>query len=353
MFKVKKLVWVMGCVSVMGGCAMHQSKDKQAVNIKSLVDVKHTGTDAMYWLGRHHQSRANYAKAIKAYEKALTENPRNAEAHNGLGVCYFLQGSHELAWQHLQKAIDLSPAASHLHNNLGYTYLLRGRETEAATAFKQALQLNAGNSQARRNLASIYEKTGWPDKAAILSARGAGATTLAVAIEAAPELLPTPYGMAFRQAEGRRVQGAPSTLITVNLTSPRGDGKVLQRHGPVLVQITPDVFELRMNEGDWKMTDRASKTVRGQASGPAVRVARTPPGRIAVSKMVERPSSPPDIQMRMVLSKDLAREVAYFDKRRTIQLAQGVLQAADLTQGGELRLKISTKISTGRMSNSM
>ncbi|HJT51630.1 MAG TPA: hypothetical protein VJ734_06785, partial [Nitrosospira sp.] len=201
--------------------------------------------------------------------------------------------------------------------------------------------------------AAIYEKKGLLDKAAILPATGAAATTLAIAIEAASGPAPAPYGMAFRQTEGRRAQGASSTSIPLNLTTIRGDEKVLQEHGPLLVQITPDVFELRMNEVDWKMTDRASKTVRGRAPSPAVRVARTTPGRIAVSKMVERPSSPPDIQMRMVLSKDLAHEVAYFDKRRTIQLAQGVLQAADLTQGGELRLKISTKISTGRMSNSM
>jgi Tfp pilus assembly protein PilF len=377
MFKVKKLVWVMSCVSVLGGCAMHQSRDKQAVNIKPLLDGKHTGTDAMYWLGRYHQSRANYTEAIEAYERALTENPRSAETHNGLGVCYFLQGQRELAWQHLQKAIALSPAASHLHHNLGYAYLLQGRDRNAAAAFEQALRLDAGNRQARRKLALLYKKMGLPGKTAILSATGGGAATLAVAIESAPEPVLVPYGLTFRPAEGRRAQGAPSTSIPINLIPIRGDGKVLQEHGPLLVQITPDVFELRMKEADWKMTDYASKTVRGRAPSAAGRDAGAPPGRTGVSieiskgngapgtarnqikrlvpnpaQMAERPSLLPDIQVRMVLSKDLAREGAYFDQGRRIQLAQGALQAADMTQGRELRLKISTKISTGHMSNS-
>ena len=60
MFKVKQLVCMMGCVSLVGGCALYQGKDKQALSIKPVMDVKHSAGDyeAMYWLGRSRPGKA-------------------------------------------------------------------------------------------------------------------------------------------------------------------------------------------------------------------------------------------------------------------------------------------------------
>src|SRR5688500_11263808 len=138
MFKVKQLVCMMGCVSLVGGCALYQGKDKQALSIKPVMDVKHSagGSEAMYWLGRYHQGKANHGEAIAAYEKVVAANPGHIEAHNRLAVSCSLTGQHELALEYFRKAIELSPAATHLHNNLGYAHLMRGEEGDAATAFE-------------------------------------------------------------------------------------------------------------------------------------------------------------------------------------------------------------------------
>ena len=282
MFKLKELVWAMGCVSIMGGCAVYQSRDKQAVTIKPLTDVKHAGgAEALYSLGRYHQGKADYTQAIEAYEKALTENSRHVETHNGLGVCYFLEGRDELALQHLRKAIELSPIAAHLHNNFGYVHLLRGQESEAAAAFEEALRLDPENRLARRNLATVYEKMGLLDKAAILKMTGPDVSTSPAAADAMPAPLPP---IALRQAQGERGQGSPSITIPVSLVTTNTDEQTIgQGRDAQLVQITPDVFELRMNEGDLTMTSRTGKTPNEDGASYRSASAGSKDGRIEVS----------------------------------------------------------------------
>lgn len=271
----------MGSMSVMGGCAVYQSRDKQAVSIKPLMDVKHAGgPEAMYWLGRYHQGKADHRQAIEAYEKALTENPGHVETHNGLGVCYFLEGRHELALQHLRKAIELSPVEAHLHNNLGYAHLLRGRDNEAATAFEQALRIDPENRQARRNLATVYEQTGLLDKAVILSQTGFDVSASPVAADGMPAPRPP---IALRQAQGEREQGTPSISIPINLTTTSTDEQpVGQGRDAHLVQITPDVFELRMNEGVM-MTNRTGENPNGDGASYLSASAGSKDGRLVVS----------------------------------------------------------------------
>jgi Tfp pilus assembly protein PilF len=397
MFKVKELVWVMGCVSIMGGCAAYQSRDKQAVSIKPLMDVKHAGgSEAMYWLGRYHQGKTHYTKAIEAYEKALTENPGHAETHNGLGVCYSVEGRHERALQHLRKAIELAPTGSHLYHNLGYAHLLRGQDQEAAAAFEQALRLDPENWQARRNLATVYEQMGLLDKAAILSMMGPSVSASPVAKDAMPAPLSASLPVAaLRQAQGEWGQGSPSATIPVNLITPTADEQTLQEHRFLLVQITPDVFEFSMNEGDLTMTSRTGKTANGdgaqyRSASPGAQeslievsngngvtgMARTVseflqhkglakarltdqrpfqqiqteiqyrPGSYSLADQVSHmmPNQPQiveshtlrrDIRVRVMLGKDMTRQIAYFAQRSKIQIAQGVGKAADTAQPGE------------------
>jgi tetratricopeptide (TPR) repeat protein len=359
MFKVKQLVWVTGCVSVLGGCALYPSSSKQALNIKPVMEVKHAGDNpnAMYSLGRYYQGKVNYTEAIAAYEKALAADPAHVEAHNGLGVSYSLQGRHELALQHLRKAIELTPMAAHLHNNLGYVHLVQGQESEAAAAFEQALRLDPENRQARKSLVTVYERVGLHDKAAMLAlAIPAPAATSAVAL------------------------GTPSAAMPASGTAATVEKQVMQQAADTrLVQVAPDVFEFRMTEAASMMAILTGKTsgnaaasqdsgnlysknvrmeisngngVRGMArlvsgflqqggfakagltnqqpfqqkqteihyrSGNDVlagQINRLMPKQVA---MVESSSLRQDIQVRVLLGKDVVREVAYFNNRGKMQ----------------------------------
>lgn len=388
MFTIKQLVWVMGCVCIIDGCALYQSGNKPALSIKPVMDVKHAagGSEAisMYWLGRYHQGKVNYTEAIAAYEKALAVNPAHVEAHNGLGVSYSLQGRHELALQHLRKAIELLPLATHLRNNLGYAHLARGQENEAAAAFEQALRLDPENRQARSNLAAVYERVGLHDKAAMLimtrpESSAAAAATSAIA-----------SGLARRAPSARTLATVPA--VTVEKQEMQHS---IHSIGARLVQVTPNVFELRMTEADPKMAIRTGKItgkavapqysanlgskdarievsngngvsgMAGQVSGflqrsgfAKVRLTDRQPYQQAQTEIHYRPGNSVlagqisqmmpnqapmvesynlrrEVQARVLLGKDVAREAAYFDNRGKIQIARSTDKASAGEQAGE------------------
>jgi len=382
MFKVKQLVCMMGCVSLVGGCALYQGKDKQALSIKPVMDVKHSagGSEAMYWLGRYHQGKANHGEAIAAYEKVVAANPGHIEAHNRLAVSCSLTGQHELALEYFRKAIELSPAATHLHNNLGYAHLVRGQESEAATAFETALQLDPENRQARDNLGAVYEKMGLHGKAAVLTRRRSQ-SAIALDTMSTAETAPAPGNSSATMP--------PNTITAVEEQSMQQDTDTR------LVQIAPHVFEFRMTGADRPvaiLTDkntpetiaRSSDEVGSQddvrievsnGNGMAgmarqvsaflrqngfakARLTDRPPFRQVQTEIHYRPGNyvlagqisqmmpkqarllesynlRSDIQVRVLLGKDVARETGYFDDRGKIWIAQTSGKAVAGEQAGE------------------
>lgn len=157
MCNLKRLLWVLGCLILFAGCATQPGKYQHGSTGNSEKDSQQIARELerMYQQGRQYQEEAQFPEAITIYENILATNPNYAEAHNGLGVIYAIQGRYEPALQHLHRAVSLAPLATHLHNNLGYAYLLAGREAEAIKAFEQALRLDPENSGARANLNAI------------------------------------------------------------------------------------------------------------------------------------------------------------------------------------------------------
>lgn len=161
MFNLKQWLSLLGCLILFTGCASQPGKHLSESTGNNKKDNQQVARDLqqMYQSARQYQEEAHFAEAITTYENILAIDPNYAEAHNGIGVIYAIQGRYELALQHLQKAVALAPLASHLHNNLGYAYLLQGRESEAVSAFEKALRLDPENLNARANLAAIHNKT--------------------------------------------------------------------------------------------------------------------------------------------------------------------------------------------------
>ncbi|MDE2366149.1 MAG: LytR C-terminal domain-containing protein [Betaproteobacteria bacterium] len=234
--RVAGMVSAVGVAAVMSGCAGYPGKDKQAFSIRPAAYVKHgnAGPGAMYRLGRYYQEKSNYTEAISAYEKALAMNPDYVEAYNGLGVSHSLRGQHELALQYLRRALELSPMAAHLHNNLGYVHMTLGQVAEAAAAFEQALRLDPENRWTRRNVAVFYERTGLNQGAAM------------------PAMAPPEFPPARTEAPAAtRTRGASSASEPDATTAAAAVHKqaVPRSTGLRLVQVTPDVFEFKMAEG--------------------------------------------------------------------------------------------------------
>lgn len=371
MFRIKQLAWAVSCALLMDGCAWYQNKDRQTVDIRPVMEVNHAlrSADAMYQLGRYHQGRVYYPKAIAAYENALETDPRHVEAHNGLGVAHCLQGRHELALQYLRRAIELAPLAGHLRSNLGYAHLARGEEAEATVAFEHALRLDPANHRARRALAAIHERAGLHDKAAALkTARPEPAATAAAASVKVPAPVPafnaasvpaavaatekqkqsasavarlvqiTPGVFEFRMAEAGTATGIFPGKITGRIGAPQHSGK-LDRHsegtgirieisnGNGVVGMAKQVSDFLVRNGyaRARLTDREPYRqvpteihYRPGYSRQAGEIARMMPAPVPA---VESYNLRKDIHVRVLLGRDVAREVTYFGTPGGVQVA--------------------------------
>lgn len=156
MFKLKRLTLIVGCVFAVAGCTFLQKDHFAAgVEINPITRIKHSNASPkiMYLLGRYHQGKKDYLRAIAAYEKALETNPEYVEVLNGLGVVYAMQGKRELSLEYFYKAIELAPDETYLYNNLGYSLLMQGDEVNAKNMLEQALALDPMNEMATHNLA--------------------------------------------------------------------------------------------------------------------------------------------------------------------------------------------------------
>ena len=136
-------------------------------------------------LGRLHDADKDYAKARKAYRKAIALSPKAAFLHNNLGFSLLASGEPVYAERSLNRALELDPdltvAATNLRlalafqgrygpalagasardramvmNNVGYAALLRGDHDKAKALFRDAMAADPGFfDEAKRNLAFL------------------------------------------------------------------------------------------------------------------------------------------------------------------------------------------------------
>lgn len=99
-------------------------------------------------------------EAEKNFQRALLVDPKNAEAHHGLGVCLDLQKRYPAAEEHYKAALAIDSRNATYVADLGYSYFLQGRYAEAEKALSGALILDPNNKQAAQNLGVTYAKQG-------------------------------------------------------------------------------------------------------------------------------------------------------------------------------------------------
>jgi Flp pilus assembly protein TadD len=92
-----------------------------------------------------------HREAQTLFVRALQINSRDAQIHNDLGYCFFLQGQLPKAESSLVKATRLDPLKSRYWNNLGMVYGHQGRLDEALDVFRQA----GSEADAQFNLAFV------------------------------------------------------------------------------------------------------------------------------------------------------------------------------------------------------
>lgn len=84
----------------------------------------------------------NYAEAIRAYRKALSLNPEDAEVMGRLGNAYYLDGQHKMAAETLMGAVSKDPEFAAGHYYLGLTLWELGDRERAKQELDKAFELD-------------------------------------------------------------------------------------------------------------------------------------------------------------------------------------------------------------------
>lgn len=97
-----------------------------------------------------------YTEASAAFRKAADRDPKNAEAFNGMGLCYHAQGKADLAIEAFQKAIECDAGVSSFYYNLARAYGSKQQFDLAMIAYNKAIKDNPKYGLAHFELGNIY-----------------------------------------------------------------------------------------------------------------------------------------------------------------------------------------------------
>lgn len=106
--------------------------------------------------GRIRIAQKKPLEAVKYLQRALKEDPRNAEASNLLGVAYLQTRSVDAALSYFRRAVKLDPEDSRFYNNTGTAYHFKKDYKAAVKYYKKALEKQADYLLALCNLANAY-----------------------------------------------------------------------------------------------------------------------------------------------------------------------------------------------------
>ena len=100
------------------------------------------------------------------FRELLLREPRNADAHIGLGSALEAEGQLSGAEESYREATRIEPGYWNTYNWLGTFLVQRGRAAEAAAAFEHVTELAPGNSSGHNNLGTALLMSGQLDAAA-------------------------------------------------------------------------------------------------------------------------------------------------------------------------------------------
>ena len=104
-------------------------------------------------------------QALRAFARAIEQNPRLVEAHMGLGAIHQKRGSLVEASNAYRTATELAPMSFDAHFHLGEVQHLMGRFADATRAYLQALAIAPDDFNTNNSLATVYLQQGRPGMA--------------------------------------------------------------------------------------------------------------------------------------------------------------------------------------------
>ncbi len=142
--------------------------DKNTVSSKNISKHDSNMAKSGVLIGDAYCVQYKLDSAKKQFERALKLDPNNSDAHNGLGMVYYLKTSSsdmaiikkkdELltsAIKEFELAIKFKAKNAEAYNNLGRVYQEKGNLDKAQENYKKALEINPKYSDAMCNMGSV------------------------------------------------------------------------------------------------------------------------------------------------------------------------------------------------------
>ncbi len=121
--------------------------------------------EPLYHLALAQQKQGKYAQAIENYQRVLSQQQGYADAHFGLGFCFFQLKGWTMAREHFQKTIVCSPLFVEAYVNLAAVLEQQNLLVEANVVLQKALELAPQHARAHYNLGVVLERKGFIPKA--------------------------------------------------------------------------------------------------------------------------------------------------------------------------------------------
>ena len=88
------------------------------------------------------QKQAKFEEAINTFQKVLAKDPQNADAHFGLGFCYYRKNDTKRSVTNFLQATKFNPQLIDAYANLGAICEKKGDFVKAELFLKKALTVN-------------------------------------------------------------------------------------------------------------------------------------------------------------------------------------------------------------------
>jgi type IV pilus biogenesis/stability protein PilW len=152
----------------LGEVQFNQGKTLQAIeSLKKAISLDPRQAEAEYLLGIVYLSASEYKSAQEHFKEAVRIDPYFTDAHNNLGVVYKEMKVYDRALDEFQTALkDKSYATPQkIYANMGHLYLAQGNSAEAMRSFQQAVAIKPDYLMGILGLGQAYQMSGRSDLA--------------------------------------------------------------------------------------------------------------------------------------------------------------------------------------------
>lgn len=125
---------------------------------KAAIDADKRMEEAYSNLGLIYAAQRNYAKAIEAFNKALSLKPARPTTLNGLGTVLYAKGRIDDAMEKWKQAVVIDPQFASAYYNMGNALENQKNYQDAISTYVKAIRINPGMADAYYRIGTIFAR---------------------------------------------------------------------------------------------------------------------------------------------------------------------------------------------------